>query len=224
VLPILTGLLAGGFHVLSGPDHLAAVAPLAVQEAPAWRSGLRWGIGHSSGVLLVGMLALLLRGLLPLDLVSSWSERLVGIVLIGIGIWGMRLAFSGRLHAHVHSHAHGRHVHIHLHGGRQGHAHGERERPHTHSHASFLVGTLHGVAGTSHLLGVLPALAFPHWVQTVGYLGAFGVGTIVAMSAFSMAIGWLGKVGSASGASSCRWVLMAASCAALAVGGIWLAS
>jgi len=58
VLAILTGLLAGGVHVLSGPDHLAAVAPLAVQDRSAWRSGLRWGLGHSSGVLLVGVLSL----------------------------------------------------------------------------------------------------------------------------------------------------------------------
>jgi hypothetical protein len=30
VLSIMTGLVAGSVHVLSGPDHVAAVAPLAL--------------------------------------------------------------------------------------------------------------------------------------------------------------------------------------------------
>ncbi|HXI52957.1 MAG TPA: hypothetical protein VNH84_15685, partial [Candidatus Saccharimonadales bacterium] len=197
MLAILTGLLAGGVHVLSGPDHLAAVAPLAVQDRSAWRSGLRWGLGHSSGVLLVGVLSLLLRGLLPLDTVSSLAERLVGIVLVGIGIWGFRLACGNRLHSHLHAHGHTSHVHMHVHAGPLGHTHGEagagghHRAGHGHSHAALLVGTLHGVAGTSHFLGVLPALAFPHWSQTLAYLVAFGVGTVGSMVAFASAIGWI---------------------------------
>jgi hypothetical protein len=68
------GLVAGALHVLSGPDHLAAVAPLAADStAGRWRAGFSWGIGHTGGVLVVGLLAVLLRGLLPLDSISSWS-------------------------------------------------------------------------------------------------------------------------------------------------------
>ena len=31
----------------------------------------------------------------------------------------------------------------------------------SHAHASFCLGVLHGVAGSSHFFGVLPALALP---------------------------------------------------------------
>jgi len=66
-LTVLTGLLAGAFHVLSGPDHLAAVAPLALSSEGrhAWREGWRWGLGHTAGVIVVALVALALRGLLP---------------------------------------------------------------------------------------------------------------------------------------------------------------
>ena len=40
----LTGIVAGIVHVLTGPDHLAAVAPLAVRRPKrAWLPGVRWG-------------------------------------------------------------------------------------------------------------------------------------------------------------------------------------
>ncbi len=52
------GLVAGFVHVLSGPDHLAAIAPYAVDSrSRAWRTGVRWGLGHTAGVLCVGAAA-----------------------------------------------------------------------------------------------------------------------------------------------------------------------
>src|SRR2546426_1662395 len=95
VISIFSGLVAGLVHVFSGPDHLAAVAPLSVsQRKQTWAIGFRWGLGHASGVVLVGLISLLLREILPLDLVSSCADRLMGVVLIGIGIWGIRKALS----------------------------------------------------------------------------------------------------------------------------------
>ena len=32
ILTLVSGAIAGAFHVLSGPDHLAAVAPLAISS------------------------------------------------------------------------------------------------------------------------------------------------------------------------------------------------
>src|SRR5690242_1075835 len=101
-MPVLVaasaGLLAGLVHALSGPDHLSAVAPLVV-DVPRrrWLMGLFWGIGHSLGVWAVGLLALGLRGIFPVESVSSWSERLVGVMLIGLGLWGLHRAFAARL-------------------------------------------------------------------------------------------------------------------------------
>lgn len=219
-------MVAGGLHVLSGPDHLAAVAPLAVQgESQAWRPGFRWGLGHSGGVLTIGLLSLLLRGVLPTEWLSSWAERTVGVVLLGIGIWGLRRALRSHLHTHLHSHGGPPHVHIHVHDPLTAHAPAEvprRPTAHTHSHAAFWVGTLHGVAGTSHFLGVLPALAFPTWEETVAYLLAYGVGTVLAMSAFSSAMGWLGRFGAARSLLAYRGLLFVCSGSAICVGMAWL--
>src|SRR6266567_3173600 len=87
-----TGALAGLFHVLSGPDHLAAVAPLAVEDGRhGWFAGWTWGVGHASGVVVVALLAILLRDLLPpIAILSAWGERAVGVALIGIGLWSLR--------------------------------------------------------------------------------------------------------------------------------------
>ena len=91
LLIILCGISAGLIHVYSGPDHLAAIAPLVIkQRRGAWLTGLRWGVGHSSGVAAVGILSLILRDWLPMDLISSWSDRLVGVFLIALGVWTLR--------------------------------------------------------------------------------------------------------------------------------------
>src|SRR5262245_7739028 len=91
MLTLLTGAAAGLFHVLSGPDHLAAVAPLAADERKrGWLAGCTWGIGHASGVVVVAVIAVLLRDILPsIDAISAWGERVVGAALIGIGLWAL---------------------------------------------------------------------------------------------------------------------------------------
>src|SRR5687768_14060393 len=99
------GLAAGLLHVFSGPDHLAAVAPLAAAaDRSRWRTGLQWGVGHTVGVLLIASLLLLIREQLPLEAISAYSERLVGIALILVGGWGIRNAWVRRCEgAKVHS-------------------------------------------------------------------------------------------------------------------------
>ncbi len=57
MIAAITGLIAGMIHVWSGPDHLAAIAPLAVRTPRrAWAPGARWGMGHSAGVAVIGLL------------------------------------------------------------------------------------------------------------------------------------------------------------------------
>jgi sulfite exporter TauE/SafE len=191
LIALFSGLTAGLIHVFSGPDHLAAIAPLSLTR---WKKavaiGFRWGLGHSSGVLFVGLLALLFRELIPVEAISSWGERLVGVMLIGIGIWGLKKCLGAHLHQHAHSHDGDTHVHYHVHA----HGHGPREeKPHQHTHAAFAVGTVHGVAGSSHFFGVLPALVFADRLESITYLTSFGIGTILAMMIFSAVFGWLGK-------------------------------
>ena len=59
LLSILTGFAAGAVHVVSGADHLVAMAPSSVhQPGLALRRGLTWGLGHSAGVVLLALLAI----------------------------------------------------------------------------------------------------------------------------------------------------------------------
>jgi hypothetical protein len=214
MLTLLTGALAGLFHVLSGPDHLAAVAPLAAADGRrGWRSGLTWGIGHASAVVLVAALAVTLRDRLPpLTVISSWGERVVGAALIGIGLWALGRVARVRPSPHVHGAI--AHDHLHVQAGpaflrRLG-----------HGHASFCMGVLHGVAGSSHFLGVLPALALPTR-PALSYIGAFGVGTVAAMTLFAATVG-TASAGRPPGAPMHRLMMTAAAFLAISVGAIWM--
>ena len=83
MIPILTGFAAGGLHVFSGVDHLAALAPAAVENpSGAVRTGVFWGLGHGIGVVIIGGIGLALRGLVDVESWSGWAEFLVGFLLI----------------------------------------------------------------------------------------------------------------------------------------------
>jgi hypothetical protein len=203
VVATFAGLLAGLVHALSGPDHLSAVAPLVANEPRRrWRMGLFWGIGHSLGVWIVGLLALALRGILPVAVLSSWSERLVGAVLVGVGLWGLRRAFAAHL--------------PHTHGADAG-----STRP---GRAAVWIGGLHGLAGSSHILGLLPALALPSAGASLGYVVGFGLGAVAAMTAFSSAFGLVAARVTARGRRAYQALLASSSAAAIVIGGFWLVS
>jgi len=215
LLIVAAGIGAGLVHVFSGPDHLAAIAPLAMKrQRGAWLTGLRWGMGHASGVIFVGILSLILRGILPVDLISNWSDRLVGALLIGIGFWTLRKALL--IHTHAHAHEGETHEHIHIHAVK---AHAVKR--HLHAHAAFGIGTLHGLSGSSHFLAIIPALAMPSTALAVVYLGCYGVGTVLAMILFASVINSF-SMRFAGTAKVYRGFLFACSGVAVAVGCIWL--
>jgi hypothetical protein len=198
MLAALTGLLLGCWHVVSGPDHLAAITSLATMSEDrraGTRVGLAWGLGHASGVWLVGLLLLALGSLIPLDLVGAWSERLVGLAIIAVGVWGLARA-RGQLER-VPS------VHVHDTGSALG------------------IGLIHGVAGSSHLYGVLPALALGAG-ERVTYLMGFGVGSIVAMAVFAGVLAML--VGRLAGSRERlrRGVSLGACVVAIVIGIAWM--
>jgi hypothetical protein len=218
LLIVLGGISAGLIHVFSGPDHLAAIAPLAMKrQRAAWLTGLRWGVGHAFGVAVVGILSLILRGLLPIDLISNWSDRLVGVLLIGIGLWTFRKAML--VHAHPHAHDGETHEHIHVHSRHAARVHAAKK--HVHTHAAFGIGTLHGLAGSSHFLAIIPSLAMPSNALAVTYLGSYGAGTVLAMIVFASAINRL-SMRFAGAAKVYRGFMFACSAIAIVVGGAWL--
>jgi ABC-type nickel/cobalt efflux system permease component RcnA len=217
---VLTGFLAGLVHVLSGPDHLAALAPFTVDRPrKALRVGIQWALGHSCGVTVIALASFLLREIIPVALISSWSERIVGVLLIAIGVWALRKALATRIHAHAHTHDGEHHTHIHVHGS--GHAHGEHPT-HFHSHAALGIGTVHGLAGGSHLLGVLPILASPSRLSAASYLIAFALGTVLGIGLFAVALGaFAGRFGG-TGARAYRYLMCGCASAAVLVGSAWL--
>jgi hypothetical protein len=195
------GLLAGFVHVFAGPDHLAAIAPYAVTgKRDAWRTGVRWGLGHGAGVLIVGLLTLALRHALPVEALSAWSETCVGFVLVAIGLAGLRAALTDRTAGHRHA----------------GH------RSHVHGRAALAVGALHGLAGSSHLLGILPALALPSDLAAGAYLVLFVVGGAAAMGIFAAVLGALAAGPAMSRAATQRALLALCSAIAIAVGVFWI--
>jgi ABC-type nickel/cobalt efflux system permease component RcnA len=197
---ILEGLLAGAGHVVSGPDHLVGVAPLAVERSKRVRPalvGATWGLGHGIGVAILGVLGQTILSAAQVDVASGWAERLVGIVLIVLGLVALRRAKSMVLHEHEHAHDGDRHVHLHVHGtgeGRGGaHSHGAAtEDGHGHNHAAFGIGVVHGLAGAGHFWAVLPSLAMPPATAAV-YIGSYVLASLLIMTVFGAVLGRIAR-------------------------------
>ena len=221
-----TGLSAGLAHALSGPDHMAAIAPLVVvTRRRRWLTGAVWGIGHAVGLWVLGFVLMFMRGFLPIAAISSWSERLVGIVLIAVGLWGLRKMAVKWVHTHEHVHEGSRHKHVHLHWPGRAHGAGQpgaHSWAGVHSHAAMGIGVLHGLASGSYILGVLPALILPSLTEAIGYLFTFGIGSIAGMTMFSWTVGRVADGLAGAKFDADGWLLSGSSVAAIAVGCFWL--
>ena len=230
--PFLIGLIASFMHVVSGPDHLAAVTPLAIENRlKAWIVGLGWGLGHIAGMMLIGLLFLLFKNLIPVESISDYSELLVGLLLIAIGLWAVwRIFGQSNHHPHEHPHSHltesGElitHIHQHDHPAMNVHDHSHTLAIKQSFISALLIGTLHGLAGVSHLIGMLPTLAFPTMTDSVMYLTGFGIGTIFAMVSFSIILGFISfKSAENSKPIIFRSVQFAGAAASLIIGIYWV--
>ena len=176
---ILTGILAGFIHVVSGADHLIAMAPSAINNPKvALKNSFSWGLGHSSGVVLLAVLAIFIKDITPLNKFSNIAEFLVGISLLVVGVFAIKNSFQVWMHSHSHKHENGvAHFHYHFHSK-------EQKNINKHSHALTGLGLLHGIAGGSHFLAVLPALALPFF-NASAYLISYLIGSILSMNIFS---------------------------------------
>ena len=167
IVYFLTGLAASSLHVVSGPDHLAAVTPLAIEnKKKSWLVGFAWGMGHTIGVFIIGILFILFRDLISVDTISAYSEQIVGVLLIVIGLWIFYRIFSSKPHKIIRS---------------------KKDDVWT----ALGIGVIHGVAGVSHLIGILPSLVLPTKADSVSYILGFGVGTVITMVAYSAIMGML---------------------------------
>ncbi len=217
MFPIITGVAAGALHVFTGPDHLAALAPAAVADPPsATKTGVAWGLGHGIGVLVIGLVGLVFRGMVDRDVWSAWAEFLVGFLIVAIGAWAIWRSRTLEIHQHRHDHDvdldvdHGHEPHEHLHA----HAHGQ----HRHHRAVMGIGVFHGMAGGGHLFGVLPALALPTTAAVV-YLFAYLVSSVAAMGAFAT---FIGAVATRSSTDWIQRLMLISGIVAVVVGLAWV--
>lgn len=208
-----TALVLGAMHSFA-PDHLAAVS-VFVSRRPSWRRalglGARWGLGHSLTVVVVGGV-LALSGLRLPERFAPLAERAVGVVLIVLGLFALSRAL--KLHGHWHEHDGERHWHLHTHRGGAGHE---------HDHGALMgIGMLHGLAGTGALVVALPVAIAGSSGSALVFLVAFGVGTIVSMSLFSAAAGWLLSATTHASQRLHRGAIAAAGLLSIGVGMWWM--
>ena len=189
------GFLLGLQHAMEA-DHIAAVATLTSGGTDrgrlrrALRHGLFWGLGHALALSAFAGIVVLARGHIPGGL-SLALELAVAVMLISLGLMVVWRVVRERLHFHLHHHADGKvHFHAHSHAGEHP-PHDANRHDHNHDHRghnvrrSLLVGIMHGLAGSAALV----ALAAPgQWLQGVGFVLLFGLGSIAGMVVLSSVI------------------------------------
>lgn len=220
-IPIIAGIIASILHVVSGPDHLAAVTPIAIEtKKKVWRIGAYWGAGHLVGMLIIGLLFLAFKEVIPVETISGYSEQLVAIVLIGIGIWLLyKLFYKEKIHSRPHIHTDGE-VYIHQHDNAHQHGLHVKESKQNIT-SSFSIGVLHGLAGVAHFLLLLPALGFATQAESIQYIIGFAIGTVLAMTIYTMILGGITK-SSSNNKSLLNTIRVSGGFFALIIGVYWL--
>ncbi|MEW5849840.1 MAG: hypothetical protein AB2A00_13680 [Myxococcota bacterium] len=130
----LVGLGSGALHSVTGPDHVLSLTPLSLTAGSrSWRLGLRWGIGHSLGTIVVAVAASMLVQVFHLGELITWGERLGGLALVFTGVMGL---LSLRRGVVAREHCEG---------------------------TALSMGLVHGIAGGAAVLVMLPAVAPSTW-------------------------------------------------------------
>ena len=166
------GFVLGLKHAFDA-DHIVAVSTIVSQTKSLKKSSLAgaiWGVGHTTTLFLVGLVILIFKLAIPDKLALSFQFT-AGVVLVVLGVDVLRKVIKEKFH--LHKHQHGDRVHTHLHP--------HKESPlHDHTHKSFVVGTIHGLAGSAALM-LLVLTAVKSIFQGLLYILIFGVGSIVGM-------------------------------------------
>ncbi|XP_062216761.1 chloroplast protein FOR GROWTH AND FERTILITY 2-like [Phragmites australis] len=178
------GFFAGCLHTLSGPDHLVALAPLSIGRSrlESGLVGALWGCGHDAGQVIFGLLFLLLKDRLHIEVFRAWGTRVVGLTLLIIGGMGIREASEVQESSLVLEGVDGS-----MTGGEPLQA-PSTPRKKKVGFATFATGIVHGLQPDA-LLMVLPALALPSRLAGAAFLGMFLVGTVFSMGSYTAFVG-----------------------------------
>ena len=187
-------------------------------ELAAW-------LGHAAALTTVS-LAVIVLGLRVPDHLVVWMEFLVGVVL---ALLGARMIWRCRRGAvlHVHSHRHGitNHFHPHVHPAGVDPDHMSHHQLPASSRAligsagkvPFLVGLLHGMAGSAALTVVI-LTAIPGTAARLGYVLLFAIGSVLGMTAMSALVGLPFATGRWSGVGAQRTLRLVAGSLSLGLG------
>jgi high-affinity nickel permease len=174
---LVTGAVVGLRHSLE-TDHLAAISTLVNEEKTDRPAivGASWGVGHSLPILAAGLVFVLLGTSLPGSVTFAF-EILAGFILVYLGA---RMLLSVANVITVENHRHGDHEHTHVTVGPVSlgtfHTHVDSE--------SFVVGVVHGLAGSGAIVVALAATASTP-LSSLSMLGSFSLVTILTMGTLS---------------------------------------
>ena len=164
---LATGFVLGLRHALD-PDHIAAVSTLSVRRkeySGILRLAVWWGLGHTATIALAAVVVAVLKSAVP-PAVEASLEAVVGLMLIFLG---GRLLFRRSDHEADNRHAHAQ-------------RHGRTERQ------SFLIGAVHGLAGSAAVL-LLAAVTIQSAAGLALFILVFGAGSIGGMLLFTGVLG-----------------------------------
>lgn len=190
---LLVSLLLGLRHA-SDPDHLAAVTTLMASEEPeaarqATFTGLSWGLGHGTTLVLLGLPLVLLGQYLP-ERVQQTAEVAIGVMILALAVRLLMRWHRGVFHAHAHSHHDGpTHRHLHSHAGEAGSVHEHaHDTPLRTPLSAYGVGLVHGIGGSGGLTLLLLS-TIPDPAEATVALLIFAVSTAVSMALLSTVFG-----------------------------------
>lgn len=173
------GFILGLEHAFDA-DHLAAVSTLISKHKnlkTASILGAIWGLGHTTTLFIVGAFIMVLKITIPEKIALS-LEFIVAIVIVILGISVIKNLFVNKKHVHTHTHEGNSHIH--------GHSH-KQTKSHNHSHKSFIVGMIHGMAGSAALM-LLVLSTIKSTLLGLIYILVFGIGSVVGMTLASTLI------------------------------------
>jgi ABC-type nickel/cobalt efflux system permease component RcnA len=186
------GFVLGLKHALDA-DHLVAVSTIVSERkglVSASLVGALWGLGHTASLLIVGLLVILFHVQIP-DRVAMGMEFAVAIMLVILGANLLRKLRNGAtLHLHAHAHQQHQHIHPHLHEEMVAHEHSHGAAGHhvvKRSRKPFLIGMVHGMAGSAALMLVVLAAISSRMVALL-YIAIFGFGSVGGMFLMSALI------------------------------------
>lgn len=152
---------AVGFSHAFEADHLIAVSSLVSRRERvlhAIRDGIFWGLGHTSTIILIGLI-MIVGGIQIPEQGFRWMEGLVGLMLVVLGAFRLYKRFIRKAAATTATEAHS----------------------HEHHHRlAYGVGFVHGLAGSGALI-LLVMTEMQGTMNMLGYLVTFGIGSIVGM-------------------------------------------